>query len=62
MRSALVENVTNIVVNIIMADPSVDPAPDGYFLIDVDNMACGIGWTYDPVMNDFINPNPDLGA
>lgn len=56
-RCAVVQQSDNVCINIIMADVH-DPAPIGCFLVDVDNMACDIGWIYDPVMNDFVNPNP----
>lgn len=56
MRAAVVDLATNIVVNIIIADASVDPAPDGCMLIDADNFFCDIGWIYDPVVNDFVAP------
>lgn len=56
-RCAVVRSADNVCTNIIMASTQ-DPAPDGCFLVDVDNMACDIGWVYDPVMNDFVNPNP----
>lgn len=58
MKAAVVDQTTNIVVNIIVADASVDPAPDGCFLVNVDNTPCDIGWIYDPASNTFINPNP----
>ena len=56
-RIAVVDIQTNIVVNTIMADVG-DPAPEGCFFVDVDNLQCDIGWAYDPVVIDFINPNP----
>lgn len=56
-RCAVVQNSDNIVVNIIIADASVDLAPDGCKLIDIDNFPmAGVGWIYDPVMNDFTPP------
>ena len=58
MIAALVDSATNIVVNIIVADARVDLPPDGYFLIDVENMNCGIGWIYDAAVIDFVDPNP----
>lgn len=33
MRCAIVDPNTNLVVNIIVADPSVDKAPDGYLML-----------------------------
>lgn len=55
-RIAVVRNEDNVCVNIIVADV-YDPAPEGCFFVDVDNMACDIGWIYDPVMNDFTDPD-----
>ena len=58
MRAAVVDSTTNIVVNVVVADASGDVAPDGCFLVDVVNFVCAIGWVYDPVVNDFSDPNP----
>lgn len=60
MRAAVVDRSTNIVVNVIMADASTDLPPDGCVLVDVDHLACEIGWVYDPVLIDFRNPNPPV--
>lgn len=57
MRAAVVEDVTNIVLNIIIADAEKDPAPEGCFLIDVTYQQCDIGWIYDPSTGQF-NPPP----
>ncbi len=59
MKSAVVDQDTMIVVNIIVADPSTDPPPAGCLLVGlVDGEPCGIGWVYDPVTNTFSDPNP----
>ncbi len=58
MRAAVVDSVTYFVVNVIVADASMDIAPDGCFLVDADNFFCSIGWVFDPVMVDFFDPNP----
>lgn len=59
MRSALIDNSTNIVTNVIMADPSVDPTPDGYTMIALpDNSPVSIGWIYNSETGDFTDPNP----
>lgn len=69
MRSALVNNSTNIVENICMAEP-VSPSPyDGLYMVGLqDNVfddegnlvsaatPCDIGWVYDPVTEIFSNP------
>ena len=43
MRAAVVDIITNIVINIIVANPATDPAPDGTLLIDVTDIPCDIG-------------------
>lgn len=56
-RCALVNSTTNIVENIIIADPAVDPAPDGYVIIGLpaDSMVTS-GWIYDPATGQFTEP------
>jgi len=56
-RVAVVRQSDNVCVNIIIAEAS-SPPPEGCFLIDVDHTPCDIGWIYDAVVNDFVNPNP----
>ena len=56
-RIAVVRNSDNVCINIIIADVS-DPASIGCFFIDIDNINCDINWIYDPVINDFYDPNP----
>jgi len=59
MRCAVVQNSDNIVVNLIMADPSVDPAPEGTILVGLpDDSPVSIGWLYDPATGQFTDPNP----
>ncbi len=58
MRAAVVEIATNIVVNVIVVESLNDISPDGCFLVDADHAICAIGWAYDPVINDFIDPSP----
>lgn len=59
MRCALVDASTNIVDNVIMADPSVDPAPAGYILVGLpDDSPVTNGWIYDPATGTFTDPNP----
>lgn len=59
MRAALIDNSTNIVVNIIVADPAVDPAPEGFTIIGLpDDSPVSIDWIYDPTVDEFTNPNP----
>lgn len=59
MNSAVVEQDTLIVVNIIVADPVTDPPPVGCVLIGLTpDEPCNIGWLYDPATNTFSDPNP----
>ncbi len=59
MNCAVVSQDALIVVNIIVADPSIDPPPEGCALIGiVDGEPCDIGWVYDPATNTFSDPNP----
>ena len=59
MRCAVCELSNGLVVNIIMADPNVDPAPDGSQLIGLtDDEPCDISWTWDGTQ---FNPPSDQG-
>lgn len=59
MNCAVVEQDTLIVINIIVADPVIDPPPAGCVLIGLSpDQLCNIGWIYDPATNTFSNPNP----
>lgn len=61
-KCALVNSTTNIVENIIIADPAVDPAPSGYLLVGIpDDSPVAIGWIYDPATGTFTNPNAPQG-
>jgi hypothetical protein len=61
MRCAVVKNSDNIVVNLIMADPSVDPAPEGTILVGLpDDSPVNMGWIYDPATGQFTDPNPPV--
>lgn len=55
MRCALVDNNTNLVVNLIIADPAVDPAPSDSTLISLsDDNPVSIGWAWNG--SDFVEP------
>ena len=55
---ALVQNSDNMVINIIVADPAVDPAPSGCTLISLpDGSPVTLGWSYDPSTGQFSDPN-----
>lgn len=57
MIAAVVQLFGLVVINIIMADANVDPAPDGCELIDITSgPACNIGWVYDPATGTFSDP------
>jgi len=59
IRSAVIDQTTNTVVNIIIADPSVDKNPDGCVLVPLPfNSPVNINWIYDGSV--FIDPNPVL--
>jgi hypothetical protein len=59
-RCAVVQNSDNLVVNIIIADPS-DPPQDGCFLIDIDSKPyVDIGWFYNPATGDFYPPPTEV--
>ena len=57
MNSAIVDINTNIVENIIVAEP-VDPCPfEGFFMVGLaPNQPCNIGWVYDQPSNTFNPP------
>lgn len=58
MRCAVVEISSGLVINLIIADPVVDPAPDGSLLIGLpDDSPVSIGWIWDG--ENFIDPNPE---
>ena len=53
-RCALVQG--NNVINIIVADPNLDPAPEGCILIGLpDDSKVAIGWTYNSNTKEFSN-------
>ena len=55
MIAALIQN--NIVTNLIVADATVDPAPEGCVLVNVDeNNQPPIGSAYDPDTGSFTPP------
>lgn len=56
MRCAMISTSTNIVVNVIIADPLKDPHPDGTILVASD--LAEIGWVYNPETLDILPPAP----
>jgi hypothetical protein len=58
-RCAVVQNSYNTVVNVIVADPAVDPAPEGCTLVGLpDDSPVSFGWIYNPADGSFTDPNP----
>ena len=58
-RCAMINSTTNIVETVIIADPAIDPAPDGYILVALPaDSPAWVGWIYDPVTQTFTDPNP----
>lgn len=59
MNSAVVQLSDNIVINVIVADPSVDPSPEGCLLVGLpDGSPVTFGWIYDPATGQFSDPIP----
>ena len=55
-RCAVCLSSTGLVVNMIVADASVDMAPDGCILVNVDDSSeVGIAWVWDGTQ--FIHPS-----
>lgn len=54
MNSALINASTYIVENTIVADPSIDPAPEGYILVEIpEGSGVTFNWVYDPQSKTF---------
>lgn len=59
MNSAVVQISDNIVINIIVADPAIDPAPEGCLLVGLpESSPVTFGWIYNPSNGTFTDPNP----
>jgi hypothetical protein len=57
MRSAVVKINDNIVINVIMANPAVDPCPAGYILVLLAaDSSVSKGWIYNPSTGQFTEP------
>lgn len=57
MRCALVNSLSFVVENLIEADPQVDPAPPGYWIIGIgDESPVSFGWIYDANTQTFSPP------
>lgn len=60
-RAAVVRLSDNVVENMVVADDE-STAPDGSFLVNVQDVFCDIGWIYDPVSNAFSAPAEEVPA
>jgi len=63
MVSAVVQNSDETVINVIVADPLVDPAPEGCTLIALpDGSPVTFGWIYTSSTGQFINNDQQLST
>jgi hypothetical protein len=61
MKCAVVSLSDNTVINVILANPFVDPAYEGTELVGIeDNLPISMGWIYDPATGQFTDPNPPV--
>lgn len=57
MNYALIDNTTNIVDNVIVLDEgSTWAPPSGYYMVNIDGLEVGIGWTYNPQTREWTPP------
>lgn len=57
MTCAVVSLLTNLVLNMIVADCNADTAPDGTYLVEIQpGDSVGDGFTYDPETKTFTAP------
>ena len=55
---AIVNNSDNLVTNLIVADPRVDPAPAGFTIVGLpEGSLVTRDWRYDRYGHRFIDPN-----
>lgn len=55
---AFVRNSDNKVINVIVADPTVDVAPEGYAIIALPaESPVTFDWVYDPITQQFSDQN-----
>lgn len=66
MIGAVINQASNIVENVVVLGESPWSPPDGYICVDVTDLdpQPGIGWSYDPVTQQFAPPpaEPDAPA
>lgn len=59
-RCAVVQDSDNVVVNVIICEPTDEP-PLGCILVDIDSEPyVDIGWIYDPVTGTFSPPQTEI--
>lgn len=57
-RCAVIDDQSNIVGNVIMANPDVDNPPANTFFVKLpDDSLVSIGWIYNPSTKTFTDPN-----
>lgn len=62
-KCAVIQSSDNTVINLIIADPSFDIAPEGAIIIGVsDDNSVSLGWQYDSSTGEFTDPNPPVEA
>ena len=60
---ALVQNSNETVINVIVADPTVDPAPEGCTIVGLpEGSTVTFGWIYNPATGQFTDPNPPAAS
>ena len=58
MNCALVQNNDETVINMIVADPSTDPNPEGCTIVALpEGSPVTFGWIYEPATGQFTDPN-----
>jgi hypothetical protein len=56
MRCAVVNSVSGVIINVILADPSIDPPLPGFSLIEIpDELSVDHTWTWSEI-DGFIMP------
>lgn len=59
MIFALINDETNIVDNVVVLDEGVQwTPPDNDYLVNIDGLEVGIGWSYDPQTQQWTPPPP----
>lgn len=65
---AVIDEATNVVDNVIVLnDPSQWTPPDNHHIVNIDDVAVGIGWSYNQSTNQWTPPpepvlSPDYGT